>query len=111
LSLDVWKEHQTLPFEWLSDLHEALQWITLNGPRTFDNVQVLCIAAYSLKARIVESQQLAVTRQQPLNNNRGMVLSAQFVPMDSHTTVEYIIPILSNGCTATEMWCFLYGSC
>jgi hypothetical protein len=36
--------------------------------------------AYSLKARIVESQRPAVTRQRPVNNNRGMVFSAQCVP-------------------------------
>jgi hypothetical protein len=33
------------------------------------------IVAYSLKARNVESQQSAVTRQWPINNNRGMVFS------------------------------------
>jgi hypothetical protein len=49
---------------------------------------VLCtfwilIVAYSLKARTVESQQLAVTRQRPINNNRGMAFSAQSVACNS----------------------------
>jgi hypothetical protein len=57
--------------------------------------------AYSLKARIVESQQLAVTRQQPINN-RGMVFSAQAMLMASHATMEYVMPLLSSNCTATE---------
>jgi hypothetical protein len=34
-----------------------------------------------LKARILESQQLAVTRQQPVNNNRGMLFSEQSMPI------------------------------
>jgi hypothetical protein len=33
--------------------------------------------AYLLKARIVELQQLAVTRQRPINKNRGMAFSWQ----------------------------------
>jgi hypothetical protein len=33
--------------------------------------------AYSLKARFVESQNPTVAGQRPLNNNRGMVFSAQ----------------------------------
>jgi hypothetical protein len=45
--------------------------------------------AYSLRARIVESQQSAVTWQWPINNNRGM--------MAVHATIEYIMPSLSNN--------------
>jgi hypothetical protein len=67
--------------------------------------------ARSLKARIMESQQLAVTRQWPINNSRGMMFFAQSVLMAGHTTVEYIMPSLSNNCTATEEWCFLHGLC
>jgi hypothetical protein len=48
------------------------------------------IVAYSLKARIMESQQPAVTRQRPVNNNRGIVFSAQSVPLPAHETMEYI---------------------
>jgi hypothetical protein len=68
------------------------------------------IVAYLLKAIIVESQQLAVTRQGPVNNNREM-FSAQPVPAAVHATMEYIIPYLNNNCTATEEWCFLCGLC
>jgi hypothetical protein len=67
--------------------------------------------AYSLKARIVESQQLAVTWQQPVNNNRGMVFSMQSMPMAAHATMKYVMPSLSNNCTATEEQCFLCGQC
>jgi hypothetical protein len=56
----------------------------------------LHIVAYSLKARIVEPQQPAVTRQQPINNNRGMVFSAQSMPMVVNTAMEYIMPLLSK---------------
>jgi hypothetical protein len=66
--------------------------------------------AYSLKARIVESQQPIVTRKQSVNNNRGMVFSVQSVPMAEHT-IEYVMPSVSNNCTATEEWCFLLGPC
>jgi hypothetical protein len=55
--------------------------------------------AYLLKSRIVESQQQAITRQQPVNN-RGIVYSV-------HTTVEYIMPLLSNNRTVTDEQCFL----
>jgi hypothetical protein len=68
------------------------------------------IVAYYLKARIVESQQPAVTRQRPVNN-RGMVFSAQSVPMAAHATMEYVMHSLSNNCTATEERCFLRGPC
>jgi hypothetical protein len=66
--------------------------------------------AYLLKARIVESQQPAITRQQSINN-RSMVFSEQSVTMAAHATVEYIMPSLSNNCTATEEWCFLCSPC
>jgi hypothetical protein len=52
--------------------------------------------AYSLKARIVEPQQTAVTRQRPVHNNRRMVFSAQSVPIGcarnnriSHTIAKH----------------------
>jgi hypothetical protein len=67
------------------------------------------IVAYSLKSRIMESQQPAVTRQRPVNNNRGKVFSAQCVPMAAHATMEYAMPSLSNNCTATDEPCFLLG--
>jgi hypothetical protein len=56
------------------------------------------IVAYSLKARIVESQQPAVTRQRPVKNNRRMVFSAHSVPMATRTTTEYVMPTLNNNC-------------
>jgi hypothetical protein len=54
---------------------------------------------------------MAVTRQRPINNNRGMVFSAQPMLMAGHATVEFIMPSLSNSCTATEELCFLRGLC
>jgi hypothetical protein len=53
--------------------------------------------AYSLIATIVESQQPAVIRQRPRNNNRGMVFSAQSMPRAAHATVEYVMTSLSNN--------------
>jgi hypothetical protein len=38
-------------------------------------------------------------------------VSAQVMPMAAHTTVECIMPSLSNSCTATEERCFLHGPC
>jgi hypothetical protein len=61
---------------------------------------LIYIVAYSLKARILESHQPAVTRQQPIN--RGMAFCMQSMLMAEHATVEYIIPSLSQNCTATE---------
>jgi hypothetical protein len=46
------------------------------------------IVEYLLKARIVESQQLANTRQQPINNNRGIVFSLQSVPMAANAIAK-----------------------
>jgi hypothetical protein len=54
----------------------------------------------SLKASIVESQQLAVTRQRPLIKNRRMAFYAQSMPMAAHATLEYVMLSLSNNCTA-----------
>jgi hypothetical protein len=65
------------------------------------------IVSYSLKARIVESQQPAVTRQRPVNKNKVMVFSARSFPMAIHTTTQYVMPSLSNSRTATEERCFL----
>jgi hypothetical protein len=67
--------------------------------------------AYSLIARTVESQQPAVTRQRPVNNNKETVFSAQYVPIASHATMEYVMPSLNNNCTATEEQYFLRGPC
>jgi hypothetical protein len=67
--------------------------------------------AYSLKAGIVEPQQPVVTRQWPINNNRGMVFSTQSVPMAVHAIMEYVMPSLSNSCTAAEERCFIRGPC
>jgi hypothetical protein len=69
------------------------------------------VVAYSLKARIMESQQLAVARQRPINNKRGIVFSARSVPMAAQATVDYIMPPLNNNCAATEKWCFLCDPC
>jgi hypothetical protein len=54
------------------------------------------MVAYSLKARIVETQQPAVTRQRPVNDNRGMVFSAQSMHKAVDATMEYVIPSQSN---------------
>jgi hypothetical protein len=67
--------------------------------------------AYSLKAKIMESQQPAVTRQRPINNNIGMVFPAQSVAMAAHEIMEYVMPSLSNNCTATEEQFYLRGPC
>jgi hypothetical protein len=69
------------------------------------------IVTYSLKARTVESQQPAVTRQRLVNSNRGMMFSAQSVPMAAHATMGYVMPSLSNNCAATKERCFLRGPC
>jgi hypothetical protein len=75
----------------------------------FNNV--LYTGTYSLKARIVESQLPAVTRQRPVNNNREMVFSARHLPMATHAKIWHIVPPLSNNCPATEERCFLCGPC
>jgi hypothetical protein len=67
--------------------------------------------AYSLKAKIVESQQLAVIRQQPVNYKRGMVFSVRSVPTVEHATMEYVMPPVSNNRTATKERCSLRGPC
>jgi hypothetical protein len=51
----------------------------------------------------------AVTRQRYKNYKRGMVFSAQSVPMAGHATMEYIMPSLSNNCTAKRKRYFLRG--
>jgi hypothetical protein len=68
------------------------------------------IVAYLLKARIMVSQQPAVTRQRPVSN-RGMVLSAQSMLMAAQAITEYVIPSLSNNYTAKEERGFLRGPC
>jgi hypothetical protein len=67
--------------------------------------------AYALKARIVETQQPAVTRQRPVNKNRRMAFSAEFVPMAAHATMQYVMPSLSNNCTTREERHFLGNAC
>jgi hypothetical protein len=69
-----------------------------------------CIVAYSLKARFVEPQQPAVTRQRPVNK-KEMIFSAQSVPMAAHATIEYVMASLSSNSTATEERCFLCDPC
>jgi hypothetical protein len=49
------------------------------------------IVAYSLKAKIEDSQQSAVTRQRPVNY-KEMVFSAQSVLMSAHATIKYVMP-------------------
>jgi hypothetical protein len=68
------------------------------------------VVAYSLKAKTVQSQQSAVSRQRPVNSNKEMVISARCVSMAAFTTMEYMPP-LSNNRTATEERCFLCGPC
>jgi hypothetical protein len=65
--------------------------------------------ACSFIAKILESQKLTVTWQQPINNDRGIVFSGQSVQMVAHATIEYVMPSLSSNCTATEKQCFLRG--
>jgi hypothetical protein len=72
--------------------------------------KILYTVAYSLKARTVKSQQPAVTRQQPVNNNKGMVFSPKSVYIVMHATKEYFLPLLSNNLNLTEEVCFLRGS-
>jgi hypothetical protein len=52
-----------------------------------------------------------LTRQRHINNNRGMVFSVRSVPMAGHAVVDYVMPSLSNSCTATEEQCYLCGPC
>jgi hypothetical protein len=63
--------------------------------------------AHSLKARIFKSQRQAVTWQRRVNYNRGMLFSAQSMQM----VVEYVMPSLSNNCTAIEERRFLCCPC
>jgi hypothetical protein len=69
------------------------------------------IVAYSLKARIVEPQQPAVTRQRNVNKNRGVVFSARCVPMSAQAAMEYVMSSLSSSCTAADERCFLRVPC
>jgi hypothetical protein len=64
-------------------------------------VKMLCIVAYSFKARIVKSQQPDVTRQWCINNNRGMLFSAMSILMAAHARIKYVMPLLSNNCSVT----------
>jgi hypothetical protein len=51
------------------------------------------------------SQQPAVTRQRPVNNNRGRVFSEQSVPMAEHATMESHA-IAKQQLNRTEERCF-----
>lgn len=73
-----------------SNLNTALK------QRYTTNIYVACVA-YSLKAKIVESKQLAFARQWPINKNRVMVFSVQFMLMAVYATVEYFMSPLSNS--------------
>jgi hypothetical protein len=54
--------------------------------------------AYSLKVRIVESQQPALIRQQFVNNS-GMVFSVQSVLIVVPTAMVYAMSSISTNCT------------
>jgi hypothetical protein len=66
---------------------------------------------YSLKARVMVSQQPAITRQQPVNNNREVAFSVWPMPMAVHATMEYVMPPLNNNHIATEKQRFIHGLC
>jgi hypothetical protein len=51
----------------------------------------------------------AFSKWWPVNSNRRVVFSAQSMPMAVNATMEYVMPPLSNNCTAREEWCFLRG--
>jgi hypothetical protein len=57
----------------------------------------------------------SATRQRSVKSNRGTMFSERFLPITVHATVEYVIPLLSNYCTATIEYnnnvkrCFLRG--
>lgn len=70
--------------------------------RRYDNIVV-----YSLKARIVGSQQVAFTRQLLVNNDREIKFSAQTLPMVAYATMEYVMPTLNNNFTITKERFFL----
>lgn len=55
--------------------------------------------------------ELAGTRLRPMGNSKGIVLSAEFVSMTVHTTIEYVMPSLSTDLTATEERCFPGSPC
>jgi hypothetical protein len=59
------------------------------------------IVAYSLETRIVESQQQAVTRHQPIQNNREIAFSEHVMPMAAHASMEYIMLLIRYNCLAT----------
>jgi hypothetical protein len=60
------------------------------------------IVASRPAARQTSNYTTAIAKQWPINSNRGMAFSAQSVLMAAHTAVEYIKPLLSNNCTATD---------
>jgi hypothetical protein len=59
----------------------------------------------------MESQKSTVTRQRPVNKIRGIVFSAQSIPMAAHAAMEYVMLSLSKNYTATEEQCFLRYPC
>jgi hypothetical protein len=73
----------------------------------FNSVFIYCgIFAHSKNCTVT-----VAGRNCPVNKNRGMVFSARPVLMVAHATIRYIMPPLSNNCTATEASCFLWGPC
>jgi hypothetical protein len=53
----------------------------------------------------------AVAKLLPVNSNRGKVFSVRSLPMAAQATMQYVVPPLSNNCTATDKRCFLCGPC
>jgi hypothetical protein len=60
----------------------------------------------------VESQQLAITTEQPIYNNIGIVFSAWSMPIAAHGTLEYIsatakLQLHCNRGTVFSVWSLL----
>jgi hypothetical protein len=48
----------------------------------------------------ISNYKTGVANYWPVNSNRVMVLSVQSVLMAAHVKMEYVMPPLSNNCTA-----------
>lgn len=71
---------------------------TRSGPTLKKRVsRYFSIVACLLKAKIVESQHPAFTREWPTNDNRGMMFSVQSMRTAAYARMEYVIS-LSNNC-------------
>jgi hypothetical protein len=68
------------------------------------------IVAYTLKARIVKSQQPAMTRQRPVNKKR-VLFSGQSVPIPALEPMKYVMQSVSKNTIETEKRGFLNGPC